>query len=122
MEQYPPHPSTPHIVAMFSGRIDETATRVINGSWTSKDIVVFETVSNEWHWGRWKTRILAMRSSRLPIRTSTFGEVGMRIDVVYSYFDKLPDLFFDPEAYEAKLKDRDNSAIDLLYMGIEEHN
>ena len=120
MEQYSPHPRTPHIEAMFSGRIDETATRVISSSWTSKDIVVFETVSNEWNWGRWKIRILAMRSSKLPIRTSTFGEAGMRTDVVYSYFDKLSESFFDPEAFEAKLKDTDNSAFELLYMGIEE--
>jgi hypothetical protein len=28
--------------------------------------------------------------------------------------------FFDLEAYEAKLKDTDNSVFDLLYMGIEE--
>ncbi len=120
MEHYDPHPSTPKIDAMFSGRINENVTMVNGGSRISKDIMVFEAESDEGQWGRWKIRILAMRSSKLPIRISAFGEAGMRIDVVYSYFREPPESFFDPEAYEAKLKDPSNSAYSLLYMGIEE--
>ena len=120
MEQYDSHPSTPRIDAMFLGQLNENTTMVDEGSKFSEDIVVFKSESNEGQWGRWKIRILAMRSSKLPIRISAFGEAGMRIDVVYSYFREPPESFFDPEAYEAKLKDPSNSAYSLLYMGIEE--
>ena len=122
LENYDPHTRTsPHrLEAMFSGRIDEIATRVNGGSWSSKDIVVFETESDEGPWGQWRLQIWALRSSKLPIRSSLYRPGGKRTDVVYSYFKEPPEAFFDPIAFEAKLKDTDNSAFDLLYMGLED--
>ena len=120
LKQYNPHPSTPRIEATFSGRIDETsAIRVDDGSRISKDIVVFEA-QDDGKWGHVKIRFWVLRSSKLPIRVSRYGPGGMRTDVVYSYFKEPPEAFFDPIAFEAKLKDTDNSTFDLLYMGLED--
>ena len=120
LKKYNPHPSTPRIEATFSGRIDETAAiRVDDGSRISKDIVVFEA-QDDGKWDHVKMRFWVLRSSKLPIRVSRYGPSGMRTDVVYSYFKEPPEVFFDPKAFESKLKDTDNSAYDLLYMGLED--
>ena len=79
-------------------------------SWDrAKDLVIFDVESDEGGWAKWRYRVWALRSSKLPIRILGRSSAGARIDCVYSYIKEQPKEFFDPEIFESKLKDPTNS-------------
>ena len=87
----------------------------------SEDLVVFDIESIEGWKGDWRFRIWALRGSKLPIRILAQNSYGSRTDIVFNYVDKQPKEFFDPEIFEAKLKDPQISLPDLMYMGLIEN-
>jgi hypothetical protein len=107
--------------ALFSGEIDETAVLVKTRKVISEDLVVFDVESIEGWKGQWRFRIWALRGSKLPIRILARNSYGSRTDIVFSYVNKQPIEFFDPEIFEAKLKDPQISLPDLMYMGLREN-
>lgn len=119
------HDPSPHhqynFGALFSGEIDETAVFVNTRKVISEDLVVFDVESIEGWKGQWRFRIWALRGSKLPIRILARSSYGSRTDIVFNYVNKQPKEFFDPEIFEAKLKDPQISLPDLMYMGLKEN-
>ena len=115
-----PSPNRYDFGALFLGRIDDTTTFVNTHTEISKDLVVFDVESDEGTMGQWRYRVWALRSSKLPIRVIGRNSAGAREDNVYSYIKEQPKEFFDPEIFEAKLKDPTNGVVSLLYMGLDD--
>jgi len=107
-----------------SGLVDTTSF-VISDPVVSKDLVVFDIQA---FYGKLKystrTRVWALRESRLPIRVVMWKKVEWGVpgrsipwrDVIFAYSKEQPKEFFDPEAFAAKLKDPAISIGSLLYM------
>jgi hypothetical protein len=94
-----------------SGYFDAISLVNVNPE-VSKDLIVFEGES-----GAGRLRIWALRESRLPIRMSARSPVGLGYEMLISYpKEEQPEEFFDPDAFEAVLKDTSKSQIDLMYM------
>ena len=108
--------------SLFLGRIDINAKFVTTNTEISKDLVIFDVQSDEGPKGQWKYRVWALRSSKLPIRIlglNIVGSVANRIDHIFNYSKEQPKEFFDPDIFETKMKDKKNSILSLMYMGLE---
>ena len=119
-----PYPKSFDFNNLFIGRIDIDATFVATHTEISKDLVIFDVKSDEGPKGQWNYRVWALRSTKLPIRIlgrNSVGSVGSRIDHVFNYSKEQPKEFFNPDFFEAKLKDKNNSVLSLMYMGFEDN-
>jgi len=108
-----------------SGLVDTTSV-VISDPSVSRDIVVFdhEFLYDNYSYGR--TRVWALRQSRLPIRVAIwmrdYDDRDYRWirspvwDITFTYSNEQPKEFFNPEAFAVKLKDPANSIDSLLHM------
>lgn len=80
----------------------------------AEDLVVFDAqsiVSPGW------VRIYALRSSRLPVGLRIWDPAeGFCVDALITYAKEQPDVFFDPDAFAAGLKDPNRDATGLAYM------
>jgi outer membrane lipoprotein-sorting protein len=94
-----------------TGYIDVISLVHINPK-ISNDLVVFEVEANYV-----RGRIWALRESRLPIRMSAWTPSGLGYDMLITYpKEEQPEVFFDPDAFKAVLKEKSKSQIDLMYM------
>jgi hypothetical protein len=103
------------IIQGMSGSNIVDATAIINANpEISKDLVAFDADTRD---DNWRIRIWALRESKLPIRISEWSPMGGRYETLLSYSkEEQPQEFFDPDAFEAVLKDTSNSIISLMYM------
>jgi len=100
--------------AFFSNIVDTTSLINANPG-ISKDLVVFD--AEEAAGSSWRIRVWALRESKLPIRISVSSPLVGRTETLITYpKEEQPEEFFDPDAFEAELKDTSNSIISLMYM------
>ena len=103
------------VIKVISGGKMEDVTPLINpDAVISQDMVVFDiqsTISPEW------LRIWALRQSRLPVRIRVWDpRDGDGTDVVFSYSTGQSAEFFDPNAFDAMLKEASTkSRISVAY-------
>ena len=106
-----------------SGLVDTTSF-VISDPVVSKDLVVFDIQRFFEKYKASRTRVWALRESRLPIRVVVWLQ-GMwesarlnvpYLDVIFTYSKEQPKKFFDPEAFAAQLKDPSISVDSLMYL------
>jgi hypothetical protein len=105
--------------ALFLYKFKNTATFVNSYTTIAKDLIIFDMESSEGAAGHWKYRFWVLRSSKLPIRMLGQSLAGGRVDLVFSYSQEQPKDFFNPDIFEAELKDTRNSVHSLMYMGLE---
>jgi hypothetical protein len=99
---------------MSRSNLVDTTFQISANPEIAKDLVVFDAESKH---GIWRRRIWALRESKLPIRLSEWSPMGGRYETLISYSkEEQPEEFFDPDAFEAELKDMSNSIISLMYM------
>jgi hypothetical protein len=106
------------------GELVDTTSLVISDPGASKDLVVFDHEFFYFKAKSWRTRVWALRESRLPIRIVIWpmDDFNGRLvrspkwDMVFTYSKEQPKEFFDPEAFAAKMKDPAISIESLLYM------
>jgi hypothetical protein len=106
-----------------SGLVDTTSF-VISDPVVSKDLVVFDIQRFFEKYKSSRTRVWALRESRLPIRVVVWlqgmWETGQLkvpyLDMIFTYSKEQPEKFFDPEAFAAQLKDPSISVDSLMYM------
>ena len=103
------------IIQGMSGTNIVDATAIINANpEVSKDLVVFDADTRD---GNWRIRVWVLRESRLPVRISEWSPMGGRYETLLSYSkEEQPQEFFDPDAFEAVLKDKSKSIVSLIYM------
>jgi hypothetical protein len=66
-------------------------------------------------------RIYALRESRLPVGLRIWDPAeGFGVDVLITYAKEQRDVFFDPEAFAARLGESDSSETALAYMFLED--
>ena len=106
------------------GELVDTTSRVISDPGASKDLVVFDREYFYFKVKSWKTRVWALRKSRLPIRIviRVMDDFNGRLlrspkwDMLFTYSKEQPKDFFNPEVFAAQLKDPAISIESLLYM------
>mgnify|MGYP001821989296 FL=1 len=106
------------------GELVDTTSLVISDPAASKDLVVFDHEFFYLKSKSWRTRVWALRKSRLPIRVLIWPRVELngrlthspKWDMIITYSKEQQKDFFDPEAFAAKLKDPAISIDGLLYM------
>ena len=102
----------------------DTTSFVISDPVVSKDLVVFDIQRFFEKYKASRTRVWALRESRLPIRVVVWLQGGWEsgrlnvpyLDVIFTYSKEQPKKFFDPEAFAAQLKDPSISVDSLMYM------
>lgn len=79
-----------------------------------EDLAVFDAqsvISPGW------VRIYALRESRLPVGLRIWDPAeGFSVDALITYAKEQPEVFFDPGAFEAKLKEADHNETNLAYL------
>jgi hypothetical protein len=106
------------------GELVDTTSLVISDPGASKDLVVFDHDFFYFKSKSWRTRVWALRESKLPIRVSIWPRIDFngplarspKWDMIITYSKEQPKDFFDPEAFATKLKDPATSIESLLYM------
>jgi hypothetical protein len=106
-----------------SGLVDTTSF-VISDPVVSKDLVVFDIQRFFEKYKASRTRVWALRESRLPVRVVVWlqgmwesGQLNVPyLDVIFTYSKEQPEKFFDPEEFASQLKDPSISVDSLMYM------
>ena len=95
------------IQTMPGGDMMDVTPRLNPGAGLADDMVVFDVQSRrtpEW------LRIWALRESKLPLRVRVWDpRDGESVEAVFSYANRQPEEFFDPDAFEAALKGSESS-------------
>ena len=108
-------PTLKSIIETMTGEnmIDATSL-VVSDVEVSKDLLVFDAQSYD---TLWNIRVWALRESKLPIRILKWHRRYDRYEeVLFSYSKEQPKEFFDPNAFEERLKDPASTEHDLKYM------
>ena len=102
------------IEAMTGENMIDATSLVVSDIEVSKDLLVFDAESYD---TLWNIRVWAFRESKLPIRILKWHRRYDRYEeVLFSYSKEQPKEFFDPNAFEERLKDPASTEHDLKYM------
>ena len=106
------------IEAMSGENIIETTSLVISDVEVSKDLLVFDAESFD---TLWNIRVWALRESKLPIRILKWHRRYDRyVEFFFNYSKEQPEKFFDPDAFEDKMKNPVYTEHDLKYMFLQD--
>jgi len=102
------------IEAMTWENMIDTTRLLVSDVEVSKDLLVFDAESYD---TLWNIRVWALRESKLPIRILKWHRRYDRYEeVLFSYSREQPKEFFNPDAFEERLKDPAFTEHDLKYM------
>jgi len=102
------------IQSLSGGKLVDVTPAMNARAAIGEDLAVFDAhsaVSPGW------VRIYALRETKLPVRLRIWepGE-GFSVDVLIAYAKEQPALFFDPQAFAAKLHEPDQTETSLAYL------
>lgn len=102
------------IRGISGGELVDVTPLVNTDAVISEDLVVFDVESrNSTQW----FRIWALRASKLPVRIRMWDPIdGACADILLTYSKEQQEIFFDPEAFSAKMKRLPDKKINLAYM------
>jgi hypothetical protein len=106
------------IRSISGGKLVDVTPSVNPNATVGEDLAVFDAhsaVSPGW------VRVYALRESRLPVGLRLWDPAeGFGVDVLITYAKEQRDVFFDPEAFAARLGEAKNSETALAYMFLED--
>jgi len=106
------------IEAMTGENMIDATSLLVSDVEVSKDLLVFDAQSYD---TLWNIRVWALRESKLPIRIRKWHRRYDRYEeVLFSYSKEQPKEFFNPDAFEKRLKDSASTEHDLKYMFLQD--
>ena len=104
------------IEAMTGENMIDTTNLLVSDVEVSKDLLVFDAESYD---TLWNIRVWALRESKLPIRILKWRRRYDRYEeLLFSYSREQPKEFFNPDAFEKRLKDPAFTEHELKYMSL----
>lgn len=104
---------------LYEGKALESTYQINANPQISEDLLVYDLkhkISGLF------LRVWVLRTSMLPVRLHYWNDYGSRTDVLFSYSKEQPDGFFDPDLFEATMKQGVDkiSTARLMYFGLKD--